>query len=83
VFEDDFGGKPLGVDVCCTNHAEADQDDMDNLLTPLAADAPVLPAPISALPAMRAAARICLTVDRLNRRQACADQHATIGLSVS
>src|ERR1043166_5746685 len=36
-----FGGKllglPLGVDVCYTNHAEADQDDMDNLLTLLAA----------------------------------------------
>jgi len=28
---------PLGVDVCYTNHAEADQDDMDNLLTLLAA----------------------------------------------
>ena len=27
----------LGVDVCYTNHAEADQDDMDNLLTLLAA----------------------------------------------
>ena len=24
---------PLGVDVCYTNHAEADQDDMDTLLT--------------------------------------------------
>ena len=23
----------MGVDVCYTNHAEADQDDMDNLLT--------------------------------------------------
>ena len=33
MFEDHFGGKPLGVDVCCTNHAEADQDDMDNLLS--------------------------------------------------
>ncbi len=29
-------GAPLGVDVCYTNHAEADQDDMDNLLTLLA-----------------------------------------------
>jgi ethanolamine ammonia-lyase large subunit len=28
---------PLGVDICYTNHAEADQDDMDNLLTLLAA----------------------------------------------
>jgi ethanolamine ammonia-lyase large subunit len=40
-LEDHFCGKllglPLGVDVCCTNHAEADQDDMDNLLTLLAA----------------------------------------------
>ena len=53
MFEDHFGGKPLGVDVCCTNHAEADQDDMDNLLTPLAADVPVLPAPVSGLPATR------------------------------
>jgi ethanolamine ammonia-lyase large subunit len=39
--EDHFCGKllglPLGVDVCYTNHAEADQDDMDNLLTLLAA----------------------------------------------
>jgi ethanolamine ammonia-lyase large subunit len=30
-------GLPMGVDVCYTNHAEADQDDMDNLLTLLAA----------------------------------------------
>lgn len=39
-LEDHFCGKllgaPLGVDVCHTNHAEADQDDMDNLLTLLA-----------------------------------------------
>jgi len=26
-------GLPMGVDVCYTNHAEADQDDIDNLLT--------------------------------------------------
>lgn len=26
-------GLPMGVDICHTNHAEADQDDMDNLLT--------------------------------------------------
>jgi len=26
-------GLPMGVDVCYTNHAEADQDDMDSLLT--------------------------------------------------
>ena len=26
----------MGVDVCYTNHTEADQDDMDNLLTLLA-----------------------------------------------
>lgn len=26
-------GLPMGVDVCYTNHANADQDDMDNLLT--------------------------------------------------
>ena len=30
-------GLPMGVDVCYTNHAEADQDDMDALLTLLAA----------------------------------------------
>src|SRR5215217_6944861 len=40
-LEDHFCGKllglPLGVDVCYTNHAEADQNDMDNLLTLLAA----------------------------------------------
>jgi ethanolamine ammonia-lyase large subunit len=40
-LEDHFCGKllglPLGVDICHTNHAEADQDDMDNLLTLLAA----------------------------------------------
>jgi ethanolamine ammonia-lyase large subunit len=30
-------GVPMGVDVCYTNHAEADQDDMDNLLTLLGA----------------------------------------------
>ncbi len=40
-LEDHFCGKllglPMGVDVCYTNHAEADQDDMDNLLTLLAA----------------------------------------------
>lgn len=36
-LEDHFCGKllglPMGVDVCHTNHAEADQDDMDGLLT--------------------------------------------------
>ncbi|RVU01027.1 ethanolamine ammonia-lyase subunit EutB [Mucilaginibacter limnophilus] len=36
-LEDHFCGKllglPMGVDVCYTNHAEADQDDIDNLLT--------------------------------------------------
>lgn len=26
-------GLPMGIDVCYTNHAEADQDDMDNLVT--------------------------------------------------
>ena len=26
-------GLPMGTDICYTNHAEADQDDMDNLLT--------------------------------------------------
>ncbi|MEA3119785.1 MAG: ethanolamine ammonia-lyase large subunit [Paraburkholderia sp.] len=26
-------GVPMGCDICYTNHAEADQDDMDNLLT--------------------------------------------------
>lgn len=26
-------GLPMGIDVCYTNHAEADQDDMDNLIT--------------------------------------------------
>ena len=40
-LEDHFCGKllglPMGVDVCYTNHAEADQDDMDSLLTLLAA----------------------------------------------
>ncbi len=40
-LEDHFCGKlmgvPLGVDVCYTNHADADQDDMDTLLTLLAA----------------------------------------------
>ncbi len=29
-------GLPMGIDVCYTNHAEADQDDMDALLTCLA-----------------------------------------------
>jgi len=29
-------GLPMGVDVCYTNHAEADQDDVDNLVTLLA-----------------------------------------------
>ncbi len=36
-IEDHFCGKlmglPMGCDICYTNHAEADQDDMDNLLT--------------------------------------------------
>ena len=36
-LEDHFCGKllgvPLGCDVCYTNHAEADQDDMDTLMT--------------------------------------------------
>lgn len=35
-LEDHFCGKilglPMGMDICYTNHAEADQDDMDNLL---------------------------------------------------
>ncbi|MBI5440465.1 MAG: ethanolamine ammonia-lyase subunit EutB [Deltaproteobacteria bacterium] len=39
-LEDHFCGKllglPMGCDVCYTNHAEADQDDMDGLLTLLA-----------------------------------------------
>ena len=39
-LEDHFCGKllglPMGCDVCYTNHADADQDDMDNLLTLLA-----------------------------------------------
>ncbi|MGZ8188569.1 MAG: ethanolamine ammonia-lyase subunit EutB, partial [Methylosarcina sp.] len=40
-LEDHFCGKllglPMGCDVCYTNHAEADQDDMDMLLTLFAA----------------------------------------------
>ena len=40
-LEDHFCGKllglPMGCDICYTNHAEADQDDMDNLLVLLAA----------------------------------------------
>jgi ethanolamine ammonia-lyase large subunit len=40
-LEDHFCGKllglPMGVDACYTNHAEADQDDMDILMTLLAA----------------------------------------------
>jgi ethanolamine ammonia-lyase large subunit len=36
-LEDHFCGKllgvPMGCDICYTNHAEADQDDMDMLLT--------------------------------------------------
>ena len=40
-LEDHFCGKlmglPLGCDICHTNHAEADQDDMDTLLTLLGA----------------------------------------------
>jgi len=39
-LEDHFCGKllglPIGCDVCYTNHAETDQNDMDNLLTLLA-----------------------------------------------
>jgi len=39
-LEDHFCGKllglPMGVDVCYTNHAQADQNDMDSLLTLLA-----------------------------------------------
>ncbi len=39
-LEDHFCGKllglPMGCDVCYTNHAEADQDDMDILMTSLA-----------------------------------------------
>lgn len=38
-LEDHFCGKilglPMGCDICYTNHAEADQDDMDNLLSML------------------------------------------------
>src|SRR5205814_1963300 len=51
-LEDHFCGKllglPLGVDVCYTNHAEADQDDMDNLLTLLAAAGALCPGPVRA-----------------------------------
>ncbi|MFT5699894.1 MAG: ethanolamine ammonia-lyase large subunit [Desulforhopalus sp.] len=40
-LEDHFCGKllglPMGVDICYTNHAETDQDDMDSLLTLLGA----------------------------------------------
>jgi ethanolamine ammonia-lyase large subunit len=40
-LEDHFCGKllglPMGCDICYTNHAEADQDDMDNLLVLLGA----------------------------------------------
>jgi ethanolamine ammonia-lyase large subunit len=40
-LEDHFCGKllglPMGCDICYTNHAEADQDDMDALLTILGA----------------------------------------------
>jgi ethanolamine ammonia-lyase large subunit len=40
-LEDHFCGKllglPMGCDVCYTNHAEADQDDLDTLLTSLGA----------------------------------------------
>ncbi|MBP6899906.1 MAG: ethanolamine ammonia-lyase subunit EutB [Burkholderiaceae bacterium] len=40
-LEDHFCGKllglPMGCDICYTNHAEADSDDMDNLLVLLAA----------------------------------------------
>ena len=40
-LEDHFCGKllglPMGCDICYTNHAEADQDDMDALLTVLGA----------------------------------------------
>jgi ethanolamine ammonia-lyase large subunit len=40
-LEDHFCGKllglPMGCDICYTNHAEADQDDMDMLLTLLPA----------------------------------------------
>ncbi|CAB3764274.1 ethanolamine ammonia-lyase subunit EutB [Paraburkholderia solisilvae] len=40
-LEDHFCGKllgvPMGCDICYTNHAQADQDDMDNLLTLLGA----------------------------------------------
>ena len=39
-LEDHFCGKllglPMGCDICYTNHAQADQNDMDNLLTLLA-----------------------------------------------
>lgn len=38
-LEDHFCGKlmglPMGMDICYTNHAQADQDDMDSLLTML------------------------------------------------
>jgi ethanolamine ammonia-lyase large subunit len=40
-LEDHFCGKllglPLGMDICYTNHAEADSDDMDSLMTLLGA----------------------------------------------
>ena len=61
-LEDHFCGKllglPMGVDVCYTNHAEADQNDMDTLLTLLAApgwrSSSRCPAPTTSCSATRA-----------------------------
>jgi ethanolamine ammonia-lyase large subunit len=61
-LEDHFCGKlmgvPMGVDVCYTNHAEADQDDADALLTLLVASGVnfvmACPAPTTLCSAIRA-----------------------------
>ena len=59
-LEDHFCGKlmgvPMGCDICYTNHAEADQDDMDNLLTLLAASG------VNYIMGIPGADDICLTI---------------------
>ena len=61
-LEDHFCGKllgvPMGCDVCYTNHAEADQDDMDTLLTllgmPASPSSWACPAPTTSCSTIRA-----------------------------
>jgi len=72
-LEDHFCGKllglPMGVDVCYTNHAEADQDDMDTLMILLGA------AGVNFLIAVPGADDVMLNYQSLSHHDAMALRH--------